>query len=198
MRKIVASLLVLVMMLSLSATALAETVMTGENGANLRAQPNTSSAIIKKIHQFEYLNVISRNGPWYYVSYGNLRGYVHSGNLNVVISDPVAGVPVGGAPVGGPFFMVNEEEVRMWYQQNGGMAVEQWAKAGIYGAKLRSEMDINNYYNEIHSVHYDEQVYVYCSFYSMGDMWYYIKTTDGYMGFVHSGNIMLSYGGYGW
>ncbi|MBE5811014.1 MAG: SH3 domain-containing protein [Clostridiales bacterium] len=187
MRKIIASLLVLVMVLSLSATALAETVMTGEIGANLRSGPGSSYPIIRKIHQFEYLNVISKTGQWYYVSYGNLRGYVHSGNVTVV----------NGGVIGQP--QPDDYAIQQWYQQVGGTAVEQWAKAGIYGAKLRSEMNINNYFNEVHSVHYDEQVYLYCSFYSnMGELWYYAKTADGYVGYVHAGNIVLSYGGYGW
>ena len=191
MRKIIAALLVVVMVMSLSATALAETLVTGINGANLREAPNTSARIIKKIHWNEYLNVISRNGQWYYVSYGNLYGYVHSGNVTVV---NVGGGSGGG--IGQP--QPDDYAIQQWYQQVGGTAVEQWAKAGIYGAKLRSEMNINNYFNEVHSVHYDEQLYLYCSFYSnMGELWYYAKTADGYVGYVHSGNIVLSYG-YGW
>lgn len=195
MRKIVAALCVLVMLLSLSAVALAETVMTGEEGANLRSGPSTSSRIIKKIHQFETLNVISQSGVWYYVSYNGLTGYVHSGNLIVQPDSVVYG---DGLPVGGPYFAVDEYEIGQLCLQMGGTTVERWGKAGIYGAKMRSEMDINDYSNALHSVHYDEQVYVFCSFYSMGDMWYYVKTTDGYYGYVHSGNITLSYSGYGW
>ncbi len=197
MRKIIAALLVLVMLLSLSAVALAETGITGELGANMRSAPDSSARIIRKIHRDQYLEVISRSGVWYYVSYGGQRGYVHS--ANVIIIGP-GNTPVSGDfPVGGPFYVVNEEEIRQQYSRMGGTAVEQWGTAGIYGAKLRSEMDINNYGNEIHGVHYSEQVYVYCSFTTyFGEVWYYIKTTDGYYGYVHSGNIELAYGGYGW
>lgn len=189
MRKIIAGFLVLVMLLSLSAAALAETLVTGINGANLRSAPSTSASIIKKIHWNEYLTVISRSGQWYYVSYNGLKGYVHSGNVTVVNRGSVS------ENIGQP----DDAVIQQWYMRNGGTAVEQWAKAGIYGAKLRTEMNINDYNNEVHSVHYDEQVYVYCSFYSYtGDLWYYAKTTDGYVGYVHAGNIILSYGNYGW
>lgn len=173
MRKIIASILVVVFVLTLSAAALAEIVQTGEIGANLRSTPMISpDNIIKKIHQFQNLNVLSRNGVWLYVSYNGLNGYVHSGNVTGLAVTP------GGVQ--------NPAEA--------GTPVNQYASASAYGCKMRSEMNINDYNNVVHSVHAFETIYVHASYNMWGDLWYYASTLDGYEGYVHAGNVQLQGG----
>ena len=190
MKRLFAMLLVVVIVCSFALTAWAETIKTGEIGANLRSAPSTSASIVKKIHQDEYLNVISRSGQWYYVRYGNLRGYVHAGNVTVV-SGGTSGSssnPFDNYP--GNFSV----DMKTQYMQYGGTPVEQFAAAGNIGCKIRSAMNVNDNTNIIHSAHQDEPLYLYCSFYNFGDLWYYAITQDGYEGYVHSNNVVLQYG----
>lgn len=237
MRRLFAGLLIVVMMLMLSSTAFAEMVVqTGENGARLRSSPSVEdNNTILKIHQYEYLTVLRQNGQWYYVSYGNTKGYVHSGNTTIVsagggYTDSYSNGSNSDNPFNGyssnsgnPFNNYNDGyssnpfdnynggyssnpfdyyygepvyggDIKENYEQYGGQAVEQFAYAGRNGCKMRSEMDINNSDNVVHSIHRDEDLYLYCSFYSYGNMWYYAITRDGYEGFVHSGNVVLRNG----
>ena len=203
----IAALALLSALLSVPLSGLCEPavtqVLTGESGCNLRAVPSgvDDRDILTSIHPFTVLNVLSREGAWYYVDHAGYRGYV-----SVQYVEPIAWADNDydkgwterysedlefDGNRSHIFTIMPVDYMKGAYWRFGGQAVESVATIGQNGCHLRKNMDRRDKSMILATLQQGTEIYVRCLFLDeSGYPWYYVLYEDK-EGFIHAVNVVL-------
>ena len=85
MKRYAAILLMSLLLLTAASVASAERLSVKSDIANIRAEPNTKSAVIWQVEKFHPVNVIQRQGDWcLFEDFEGDRGWIHKDLLDNV------------------------------------------------------------------------------------------------------------------
>lgn len=129
------------------------TASAGDQGANLREQPDVGSRILSVIHPGELVTVTGRRGDWYAVAHLGKNGYVHKNKISF-FSGMMIDDAEGSIILNPQYPMGHTGEYQPLYE------IEQLVRVGKGGANLRSVMDLTA--KPVTVLHAGEEVFVYC------------------------------------